>query len=538
MDHRKAFQILLLAALSLFLIVGPVTGDDIPPDSQPPGAHSTVATSDGHIRDDELAEHVRENLPEDDDGIHCKDVKIFVQCCYGGGLLDDFDRVLSPPHTPPGGVPWVGGSAANADEFSWGPNDAWCAANPPTGDYWTDALLPEMGNGPSVSDSVGEAAANDPAAAGGSANTQYGIEEHPQQASGNGGENIGWGVGDTGTNHEVVSFSGDSETRHQHDTDNFEGACNDMWGGNCNTHSSTTEGRTKQDLLDMITAACANLDDNTQLVIYISGHGDTDFDWGEYLNWLLGNDEDDPILVDPLGGPLEIMASLHAGWPDGLELMYSQGETPDPVLSLTSLVAMSADDCEDWTITFNSEPLAFTGPIAAGEEVLLSVPWESIVEGSNTLLITPVGAAKWLELGLELENLELMSGSINNGMTYPVVYGDLNDDLFVGQTDLDIVLDMWGKSGGEITDPRADVNEDDFVGQTDLDYVLDDWGLHVPPPPPEGAPMSSEIVVSQDDEPNGPGEDKGGPPSQRPGAQPGKGQGESHRRSWDDLPNR
>jgi len=54
--------------------------------------------------------------------------------------------------------------------------------------------------------------------------------------------------------------------------------------------------------------------------------------------------------------------------------------------------------------------------------------------------------------------------------------GDLNCDGFVGQTDLDIVLDMWGRSGGEITDPRADVNADHFVGQTDLDYVLDDWG--------------------------------------------------------------
>jgi len=54
--------------------------------------------------------------------------------------------------------------------------------------------------------------------------------------------------------------------------------------------------------------------------------------------------------------------------------------------------------------------------------------------------------------------------------------GDRNEDKFVGQTDLDIVLDMWGKSGGEITDKRADVNDDDFVGQTDLDYVLDDWG--------------------------------------------------------------
>jgi len=54
--------------------------------------------------------------------------------------------------------------------------------------------------------------------------------------------------------------------------------------------------------------------------------------------------------------------------------------------------------------------------------------------------------------------------------------GDLSADGFVGQTDLDIVLDQWGHSGGEISDPRADANDDDFVGQTDLDIVLDQWG--------------------------------------------------------------
>ena len=53
-------------------------------------------------------------------------------------------------------------------------------------------------------------------------------------------------------------------------------------------------------------------------------------------------------------------------------------------------------------------------------------------------------------------------------------------DLFIGQTDLDIVLDMWGRSGGEILDPRADLNDDGFVGQTDLDFVLDWWGSPIP----------------------------------------------------------
>jgi len=54
--------------------------------------------------------------------------------------------------------------------------------------------------------------------------------------------------------------------------------------------------------------------------------------------------------------------------------------------------------------------------------------------------------------------------------------GDLDSSGFVGQGDLDIVLDQWGNSGGEITDPRADPSGDDFVGQADLDIVLDDWG--------------------------------------------------------------
>ena len=75
-------------------------------------------------------------------------------------------------------------------------------------------------------------------------------------------------------------------------------------------------------------------------------------------------------------------------------------------------------------------------------------------------------------------------------LTVPVPFpGDRNEDGFVGQADLDIVLAMWGESGAGITDPRADVNEDDFVGQTDLDFVLADWGQGTPLPTPEPATM-------------------------------------------------
>ena len=60
--------------------------------------------------------------------------------------------------------------------------------------------------------------------------------------------------------------------------------------------------------------------------------------------------------------------------------------------------------------------------------------------------------------------------------------GDRNGDGFVGQGDLDIVLAQWGRTGPEITDPRADTNGDEFVGQYDLDTVLEDWGQGTAPP--------------------------------------------------------
>ena len=61
--------------------------------------------------------------------------------------------------------------------------------------------------------------------------------------------------------------------------------------------------------------------------------------------------------------------------------------------------------------------------------------------------------------------------------------GDLNGDGWVGQGDLDIVLDQWGRrttSVPPITDPRADADNSGSVGQGDLDIVLAQWGDNCP----------------------------------------------------------
>ncbi len=54
--------------------------------------------------------------------------------------------------------------------------------------------------------------------------------------------------------------------------------------------------------------------------------------------------------------------------------------------------------------------------------------------------------------------------------------GDLNGDLIIDITDLNMVLIDWSKSGAAITDSRSDTNSDGTVDITDLNNVLIDWG--------------------------------------------------------------
>ena len=71
--------------------------------------------------------------------------------------------------------------------------------------------------------------------------------------------------------------------------------------------------------------------------------------------------------------------------------------------------------------------------------------------------------------------LTVPSSAVEVTATYEsALAGDLDGDGFVGQGDLDIVLDNWGMSPP--ADPRADPSGDESVGQADLDIVLDGWG--------------------------------------------------------------
>ena len=75
----------------------------------------------------------------------------------------------------------------------------------------------------------------------------------------------------------------------------------------------------------------------------------------------------------------------------------------------------------------------------------------------------------------------------------PSFPGDLNDDGWVGHTDLGIVLDWWGQT--VTPGVQADPTGDGFVGQFDLDTVLDNWGEGTPPTAPVPAPATLMLLV-------------------------------------------
>jgi len=77
--------------------------------------------------------------------------------------------------------------------------------------------------------------------------------------------------------------------------------------------------------------------------------------------------------------------------------------------------------------------------------------------------------------------VDILGAAQNSGWSdvdlSPVFFvpGDLSSDRFVGQRDLDIVLDAWGQTG-PFADGRGDATGDGLVGQSDLDVVLEHWG--------------------------------------------------------------
>lgn len=83
---------------------------------------------------------------------------------------------------------------------------------------------------------------------------------------------------------------------------------------------------------------------------------------------------------------------------------------------------------------------------------------------------------------------------LNLDQVGPPLVGDLNDDGFVGITDLNIVLGAWNQNVPP-ADGAADPSGDGFVGIEDLNVVLGNWNAGTPPTSPVPEPAGTAMLL-------------------------------------------
>lgn len=408
-----------------------LVADDVKAPTQKSGTHSDVSTENGKIRDDEFVDFICQKIKENGKGV--KDVKLMMNSCYGGGLLDDMERAFGPEGACPG-IPWVAGAASAPDKTAGGNADETVKDLEETatvGSTWTDALA---GNNPfnvnkmpgplyggskgggTVMDDFQSAADNDYTGQNGTG------RDTPIIASGNGGDQIMWNM--AGTKHEAIVFGGaQTDLRHHNNITNMTAGLKDTWDvlppeSPKNFNIQSLDGGTTQDLLNAIELATSRLDENTQLVIYIDDHGSSSFDFDEAIGSVA-----DVLFEDEVSFEFQIPE----GWFDGFFGNYFSGSSE--ILSPTlNLDINECNACSHWEYLINGVPVPFPGSDFDGL-VKIPVPFWAMRPGTNYLIIRPResssnravgGSTPKTHLGtLRMDRMELTTGPINELHAFP-----------------------------------------------------------------------------------------------------------------------
>ncbi len=217
--------------------------------------------------------------------------------------------------------------------------------------------------------------------------------------------------------------------------------------------------------------------------------------------------------VDDNWGTAQVLATLTAGSlyqdPNGSNF------APNPAL----FPAFPTLEFDSFVDGFNGQPGVAGGAVDLGgavsptfNESLIDITWyDNTPDSFGTFRVarftaTDDAVGTWNMLVSSTSGVRTYEGSINNGIFdlrqtsggQPVV-GDLDEDLFVGLTDLDIILGDWN---GQITPNPAvfgDIDFDHFVGLQDLDVVLANWGTTVLPGDSLQGELTGDIIVGLDD---------------------------------------
>ncbi|MEJ8568646.1 hypothetical protein [Elongatibacter sediminis] len=416
--HRFVrFRIYLCALLTVFSWPAIALADDVAAPTQKVGNHSTIATTTGPIRDDELVEFICDLIFVN--GGKVKDVKLMVNSCYGGGLLDDMERAFSSA-VGCEDIPWVGATASGPEETARGWSDKLVNKFPDEklGSSWTDGLAglstlnKNSANGVIRNGSSGNNVLQDLQATGqNDATGPNGLKlETPHVASGNGGDKIQWNM--EGAKHEAVVFGGlQTNPRHNNNIANMKTALENTWGSAPHTIQAI-DGGSKQDLFDALQAAIERLDENTQLVLYIDDHGGSSFDMDEAFGTIANH-----LFQDPESFTVEVPD----GWFEGLFGNYFSPTPEMPTPSL-DLHLTECDGCSNWNFMLNGWSLPFPGGDTTGL-VQLPIPFTWLAPGSNLLEIVPQdapsstqasGGKPQTHLGsMRVSRMEVSTGPIN-----------------------------------------------------------------------------------------------------------------------------
>lgn len=385
------------------------------------GRHSAVAGQDGAVTDETLARHVCTEILGGAGTQNIKDITLLVNSPFGGGYIDDMEQVFGP-NGQCAGIPWVAAVSNREDEISrgWSDNEVDQFPGNRLGSTWTQALAGDgFGN---VSDGIGAIYV------GSSGNNvlqdleavasldQAGLEglglETPGVAHGNDGDLIQWRQ--NGSRHEAVLFSGmQTDLRHQNNLVNVREALERTWQGE-EINIETIEGGSPEELLMSITNAAQNFDQDTQLLVYLGGHGEAILDFEDAF----GSLEDFEIVA---GTSWDFR--LHEGWLKGLagnRLSESAGSAAPRLL----LDIDACQSCGAMGYYFNGRKLDFPTQTNAG---LVEIPLleSDFRNGRNNLEITSAAGESVAQVSgnntgkpasnsMKVSRLQLSSGPVND----------------------------------------------------------------------------------------------------------------------------
>lgn len=432
---------------------------------QPPDKHSYISMQDGRLRDDKVAMKLKELLVNSNGTANAKDVKLFFQECFGGGLLDDIARELGTS------VPWVAGSASRHDELSYGEGDDAAHPDQPEDD-WTKKLKDALKSG-TVMRALKKAAKEERSS---KYNWPGGDSERPQYRL-NGDAARAITLADpAASSHHAVLVAGDPDgQRHRNDIKNMCATLKEEWG-NLNTNGTSVhvlfgdgtsnpcsgsgvpngnvQAATTNGFCQVLENLRPMMNENEEFVLYVSDHGTGDV--------AAVNKSATPGLR---GALIEMELEVPFGYVHALK------RDPFNELPFLSIIASGTYPPDTVLVKLNGRSVGYLDPAAMnpqGEnETILAVPESAVAVGLNALTIDATAVAGPVTVASAVLNLNDINTIPRPG------WGDNDGDGDVDLADAAALRDCLNGPGGGLVVP--DCANVDIDGDEDVD--LDDARL-------------------------------------------------------------